>query len=207
VTPTIRARVTPLREAQRELTRERIRSSARELFAEQGFQATTMDEIATEAGLTRSTLYQHYKDKSEILADIFDDYRPRAVAQMERLPGPMPSPAQIGAWMEDLTDFHAREREPLTIMRQTSGADSAALIEDLHTQLLQALARQIPAFKGALASSKARLEARVRADLLIGELTIACSFASRQRGTPYAKALIKIVGENLRQYILDHSRT
>src|SRR5271156_4925227 len=96
---------TPLRQAQRELTRSRIRDAARDLFHEHHYDATTVDQIASAAGLTRSTLYLHYRDKAEILADITADYAPRAVAQMERLPGPAPSRAEIDAWLLEVVDF------------------------------------------------------------------------------------------------------
>jgi AcrR family transcriptional regulator len=42
--------------------------SALDLFAEQGYDATTVAEIAERAGLTRSTFFRHFSDKREILA-------------------------------------------------------------------------------------------------------------------------------------------
>src|SRR5688500_7667806 len=86
---------TPLRQAQRDLTRSRIKNAARDLFYERHYDATTMDEIALAAGLRRSTLYLHYRDKAEILADVIADYTPKARDALARLPGPRPSLKQV----------------------------------------------------------------------------------------------------------------
>ncbi len=48
--------------------RERLVAAALELFTEQGYDATTVAEIADRAGLTKSTFFRHFPDKREILA-------------------------------------------------------------------------------------------------------------------------------------------
>ncbi|MHA6757534.1 TetR/AcrR family transcriptional regulator [Streptacidiphilus sp. PAMC 29251] len=47
--------------------RERLAVAALELFAEQGYDNTTVAQIAERAGLTRSTFFRHFADKREIL--------------------------------------------------------------------------------------------------------------------------------------------
>jgi AcrR family transcriptional regulator len=47
-------------------TRERLRSAALELFAERGFDATTVPDIVERAGLTRRTFFRHFSDKREV---------------------------------------------------------------------------------------------------------------------------------------------
>lgn len=42
--------------------------AAVELFAEQGYDATTVAEIAERAGVTKSTFFRHFPDKRELLA-------------------------------------------------------------------------------------------------------------------------------------------
>lgn len=45
----------------------RLQSSAFELFAQYGYEAVTIAEIAENAGLTKRTFFNHFKDKREIL--------------------------------------------------------------------------------------------------------------------------------------------
>jgi AcrR family transcriptional regulator len=47
-------------------TRERLRTAALELFAERGFQATTVPDIVGRAGVTRRTFFRHFSDKREV---------------------------------------------------------------------------------------------------------------------------------------------
>jgi AcrR family transcriptional regulator len=51
-------------------TRAALVSAARELFADQGFAATTRDEIAARAGVTRGALYHHFESKSTLAAAV-----------------------------------------------------------------------------------------------------------------------------------------
>ncbi|HTS97874.1 MAG TPA: helix-turn-helix domain-containing protein [Streptosporangiaceae bacterium] len=47
--------------------RERLERAALALFAEHGYDATTVAEIADRAGLTKSTFFRHFTDKREVL--------------------------------------------------------------------------------------------------------------------------------------------
>lgn len=48
--------------------RERLAAAALHLFSEQGYDKTTVAEIAARAGLTKSTFFRHFPDKREVLA-------------------------------------------------------------------------------------------------------------------------------------------
>jgi AcrR family transcriptional regulator len=191
---------TPLRQAQRELTRSRIRDAARDLFYELHYDATTVDQIANAAGLTRSTLYLHYRDKAEILADITADYAPRAVAQMQRLPGPDPSMAQIDAWLLEVVDFVTAERVPLAIVQET-GRSGAQSLDALLFDILTALGRNNPAFARAAGAKGPDLALRARATLLIGALTYACNQVARGGDRQFGTALLHAVGESFQGFI------
>ena len=63
--------------------RGRLAKSAMELYAEQGFDQTTVAEIATRAGLTERTFFRHFADKREVLfygMEMLRDLLVRAVA-------------------------------------------------------------------------------------------------------------------------------
>jgi len=48
--------------------RERLVAAALTLFSEQGYDETTVAEIAEAAGLTKSTFHRHFPDKRDVLA-------------------------------------------------------------------------------------------------------------------------------------------
>jgi AcrR family transcriptional regulator len=47
--------------------RERLLNAALDLFAEQGYDSTTVTQIADRAGLTKTTFFRHFPDKREVL--------------------------------------------------------------------------------------------------------------------------------------------
>jgi TetR/AcrR family fatty acid metabolism transcriptional regulator len=56
----------------KENTRERIINSAKKLFAEQGYQKTTVVDISRQAGLSEAALYDHFQGKEDLLLMIPD---------------------------------------------------------------------------------------------------------------------------------------
>ncbi|MGZ7050027.1 MAG: TetR/AcrR family transcriptional regulator [Methanobacterium sp.] len=53
-------------------TKERIFDAAIQLFAQYGFEGTSMREIAEEVGIKKASMYSHFKSKDEILDKIMD---------------------------------------------------------------------------------------------------------------------------------------
>lgn len=56
-----------LRERKRQATRQRIAETALRLFLVNGYEQTTLDTIAAEAGISRRTFFSYFKSKEEIL--------------------------------------------------------------------------------------------------------------------------------------------
>ncbi|SDI38419.1 TetR/AcrR family transcriptional regulator [Nonomuraea jiangxiensis] len=65
----------------REDTRARIQEIALRLFTEQGYEATSLREIAEELGVTKAALYYHFKTKDDIVTSLVD----LRVAELEKL--------------------------------------------------------------------------------------------------------------------------
>jgi len=55
-------------------TRARIQAVAVELFSEQGYDKTSLREIAERLGVTKAALYYHFKSKEDIIRSLIDDY-------------------------------------------------------------------------------------------------------------------------------------
>jgi AcrR family transcriptional regulator len=54
-------------------TRQRIQDVALALFAEQGYEKTSLREIAERLDVTKAALYYHFKSKEEIIVSLFED--------------------------------------------------------------------------------------------------------------------------------------
>jgi AcrR family transcriptional regulator len=71
--PAGQATITRLRTAQKELTRSLLLSKALELFALQGYAATTVDDIAVAAGTSRVTFYAYFPSRTELMHALIDE--------------------------------------------------------------------------------------------------------------------------------------
>ncbi|MFD8431309.1 TetR/AcrR family transcriptional regulator [Streptomyces coelicoflavus] len=54
-------------------TRDRIQQTALKLFAEQGYDRTSLREIADDLQMTKAALYYHFKAKEDILAAVAEE--------------------------------------------------------------------------------------------------------------------------------------
>lgn len=54
-------------------TRQRIQDVALDLFAEQGYEKTSLREIAEHLDVTKAALYYHFKTKEDILVSLFEN--------------------------------------------------------------------------------------------------------------------------------------
>ena len=59
-----------LPEEYKEIVKSKIIQAAIKIFSQKGYQSATMDEIAEEAGMSKTTLYTYFKSKSDILKSI-----------------------------------------------------------------------------------------------------------------------------------------
>src|ERR1700731_4552529 len=60
------------RAAQARATRRRITDQALELFLRHGYAATTLDQIAAQAGVAVQTVYFHFGNKATVLKEVVD---------------------------------------------------------------------------------------------------------------------------------------
>lgn len=71
------------RATKKEQNRQAIAQAALTLFESKGYEATTMDEIAQVAGVSRPTVFNYYARKDDILLVIGDMLRERMAAQIK----------------------------------------------------------------------------------------------------------------------------
>jgi AcrR family transcriptional regulator len=63
--------VSPTQQERTEATTTALVAAARELFAQDGFAATSLDAVVARAGVTKGALYHHFAGKRELFAAVF----------------------------------------------------------------------------------------------------------------------------------------
>lgn len=67
----------------RQLSKEKIRTAAMELFIKKGYYATSINDVAIQAGISKGLLYNYYKGKEELLSEMVDTRIREVVEVME----------------------------------------------------------------------------------------------------------------------------
>lgn len=91
--------------------RGRLAEVALKLYAEQGFERTTVAEIAEAAGLTERTFFRHFADKREVLfygTEMALDILTRTIAEAPASASPM---GAVGAALDSFGTFLQEDRE------------------------------------------------------------------------------------------------
>jgi len=63
--------------------KERILLKATELFHQYGVKSITMDEIASQLGVSKKTIYQFFSDKDELVLVVFSNFISRTITECE----------------------------------------------------------------------------------------------------------------------------
>src|SRR5580693_320999 len=81
------ATATPgLRERKRQQTRERLTRMAMALFLERGFEATTLDDIAAAADISRRSFFHYFASKEDVVFAWHEETTAALIAAVEARP-------------------------------------------------------------------------------------------------------------------------
>jgi AcrR family transcriptional regulator len=116
-------------------TRSRIQEVALELFTEQGYEATSLREIAERLSVTKAALYYHFKTKEDIVASLMED---RAEA------------------LQELVDWAQTQPRTIEMRREFVRRYAAELIDGRHTDVMRFLERNQTALRGHPKSEQMR---------------------------------------------------
>jgi AcrR family transcriptional regulator len=75
----------PTQAERRDKTRASIVKTARRMFGEHGFAATTMDDIAAGAGVAKGSLYHHFPAKEAVFEAVFERVSSELVSELDRM--------------------------------------------------------------------------------------------------------------------------
>lgn len=183
-------------------TRARIQQVALELFAEQGYERTSLREIAERLGVTKAALYYHFKSKEDIVRSFTEDYFGRLDTLIawgrEQPSGPRTAEELLDRYitivMESGEVFRFLERNQATIHGTEDG-------KHRFTQFRPRLAALMEIITGPDASPRSR----IRAAAAIFAVSTSCMFFMRDVPEAETDALLPAPPpqEELREIVLE----
>ena len=123
-----------LRDRKKERTRVAIRDAALELFAEHGYEATTVDEIAERAEVSKATFFRYFATKGEVIFTS-EGYRLESLA--DAIVGRPAEERDFVAASGAIREEWVPTLEPRRIERQTRAAATSPVLRGLSFDLAQ----------------------------------------------------------------------
>jgi AcrR family transcriptional regulator len=126
-------------------TRSRIQEVALQLFTEQGYEATSLREIAEALGVTKAALYYHFRTKEDIVASLTED-RIEAIEELiawaaQQPRGPETRKEILRRYVADMT--RGRHHEVMRFMERNQtalrGHAKVEMIRERMTEFLDVL--------------------------------------------------------------------
>lgn len=128
------------RDVRKRHTREQLLAAARDLFDSRGYAATTVDDIAAEAGTTRATLYLHFSSKADMLEhlvadvdDLFHSLDESALPRVVESGDPVAMREWLGRKLDQWTDIRP---QLAMVMESDSDPDIAAIVSGAHERVI-----------------------------------------------------------------------
>lgn len=166
----VQDKISGLRERKRADTHARVHSAAMELFSHKGFEATTLDDIASAAGVSRRSLFHYFASKEDIVLSTKAGLGDLIEAAVARRPADEPLLAMAENALTDMaSDFQGPGPRALArLIHDTPALRSGdqAKYEALEGRLARAMAAR----KGLAPDD---LQTRVVATTAIGVLRMA----------------------------------
>jgi AcrR family transcriptional regulator len=155
-----------LRERKKARTRASIREHALRLFREQGYQRTTVEQIAAAAEVSPSTFFRYFPTKEDLVLQ--DDMDVRMIEAFERQPPGLGPIAAVRAATREMFDGYSQA--DLDVIRQTTAL--TVTVPEVRARALDEFARTITIVGEALARRAGRpaddLAVRATAGAIIG---------------------------------------
>lgn len=161
-----------------------VLAAAAQLFAERGYAAVSIGDIAAAAGLRRSSLYRYFPDKAQIALQLIEQELGAHATAGElaaQADAALPAVEQAQNWALRQLDYAQRPEHALLVDLATalSGTDHPAL-----AALREAHERAREPLLTALAATRAASQAHWVAAMIEGVVMAAARASDRQDGPP-----------------------
>ena len=163
-------------------TRERIQAIALELFAEQGYDKTSLREIAEGLGVTKAALYYHFNSKEDIVRSFTEDYRAELDEVISWGAGQPPGPATRAAILARYADIVDRRLPVIRFMEQNQAALHSLMSDDTSRKKL--FRAQFMSLCDLLAPPGSALPERIRAAMAVVSVGMSSMLFAQEAGSP-----------------------
>jgi AcrR family transcriptional regulator len=164
-------------------TRQRIQSVALELFAEQGYEKTSLREIAERLEVTKAALYYHFKSKEDIVRSFTEDY----VTDLDALIAwgtAQPRTSESRALLLDRYSVIVGHRLPVMRFLEQNQAAVHHLMTEGDQDRRKLFRTQFESLRDLLAGPDAPLRDRVRASVAVVSVGISCLLFDQDASAP-----------------------
>lgn len=184
-------KVTPIRARRAERKRAEILRAGLKVFADKGFAAATMDDIAVELEATKGLVYYHFETKEELLREILE--KNELTAGFESILdgiGDRPLREALTVFAERLTALFEANRELarfLHVHSLLSGSEAAIIYTEVLARLYGRVAELLEGFRGRgeiRAEIQALDLARIVSSILISDIAQRFIFGSGHDSGP-----------------------
>jgi AcrR family transcriptional regulator len=157
------------RERNTRARRDALVEAAYALFAEKGYAATTMDDIATRAGLSRRTAFRYFASKEDLVFPAHEERLAALVALLTPADGESPFATVRRACLA-LARHYQDDRARLLAQARILASEPALVGRELSIDRASEAAIERAFLAGQRDTPKARRRARVRASAVVGAL-------------------------------------
>lgn len=158
---------------QKQETRDKLMRAAERVFSERSYAATSVEDIITQAGASRTSFYRHFDSKWAIASALCGEVMPEVWELWQELAAlGDPREAAIAAWLRRRLALYNRHRSMFSLMREAVAIEpaGAAAVTRTHDEVIQVLAAGLRAFKNTLLRSSAAHKGHIEACLLLMQL-------------------------------------
>ncbi|WP_249675422.1 TetR/AcrR family transcriptional regulator [Pseudomonas abieticivorans] len=149
-----------LRERQKEARRHAISGAAVELFRSQGYGATTVEQIAEQAGVSAPTVFNYFGSKQEILIDLLREADEMALRDMAQLIPSFDDPVDALCHLESLVMTYELKVLPVSVWRELLPMSYGGPLPERLKLINETLNQEVSALLGHL-----QRQGKVRADI------------------------------------------
>jgi AcrR family transcriptional regulator len=158
-------------------TRARIQEIAVGLFTEQGYDKTSLREIAEALGVTKAALYYHFKSKEDIVRSLLEDYFGQIDALVTWAQGEPPTAETRAEILRRYVSIVAEGEAAFRMLHQNQAAVQGLASSKNTGELFR---ERLGSLIALLTGPGAPLQERLRAAMAIGGISMGWMMFSRE---------------------------